>query len=124
MKTLLSVAVACMAACSTERGASTTWEELKVEALQLELEDNERYESLAFHPAGTVAVTIGRKGGPVAGLLFYWYIDANRLVITEFPNGEGTFQNVFKDPKVSGNRLSVSVSGARDRTYVIHRSAA
>jgi hypothetical protein len=124
MKYLLAAALTIgMAGCAVEQGVATTWTELNVGTLHLELEDEERHEVLSFRPDGMVTATIGLKKGPVAGPILYWHIDQNRLVITDLPVG-GTVHDVLKDPRLEKNRLSVAVSGASRRTYVVRRSAA
>jgi hypothetical protein len=124
MKNIWTVALTIsVAACSTERGVPTTWSELNVGTLRLELEDKQRYELLIFHADGTVSATIGMKTGPLAAPLWYWSIDSNRLIIAESATA-GTIQNVLKEPRLEGNRLLVSVSGASKRTYVLRRGAA
>ena len=124
LRSLLALHIfATFAGCTSERGIPTTWDNLDVGKLQLELEDNAHYELLTFHPGGTVSATLGQRNGAITAPLLYWHVESNRLVFTELPKG-GTVHNVLEEPRIEGHRLFVTVPGYSKRTYVIRRGAA
>ena len=76
--------------CATERFSQDTnirpsvpWTSSSVVGLTIDLVDSNAIESMTFTDTGAVIATWGRKGGPVAGPVFYWSIDSGRLLLTD-----------------------------------------
>jgi hypothetical protein len=96
---------------------STSWEQLNVPTLQLELLHDIDYERLNFGPQGMVSATIGAKGGPLAAPLWYWHIEAGHLIITG-----GPAHKVYADmhtPRLEGNILLVRLGLQGEARYTM-----
>jgi hypothetical protein len=83
---------------------ANTWEAISLHGKTLDLIDVTRVQTLRFDAAGQVAVTIGTRGGPVAGPVWFWRIDDGTLVISDEPGAEGRI--VLPAPRVVGTILS------------------
>lgn len=91
-----------IAGCAQERlGTPVTWAQMKVETLELELVDSDRYELLMFGPTGMVSLTVGAKSGPLIGPLLYWRIEGDHLVVSEQPNAD-TYVDLYEPSLLDG----------------------
>ena len=123
IRATLFALVGALAGCGEpELGAATTWAQLKVEGLQLELVHEQKYELLMFGPQGTVSATVGTKGGPLVAPLWYRRVEGQHLVISEQPSG-GTYADLHA-PRLNGSFLLVRRGLFSNAKYAVKHSDA
>ena len=118
---LASLAASVLAnGCAQEdQGARTTWAQLQVETLNLELIDPDKYELLMFAPAGMVSATVGTKGGGLIGPLWYWRLEGDHLIVSEKLNAD-TYADLH-EPRLLQDRLFVKRGLLGNAKYSVRR---
>ena len=107
-----SLALALAGCSGMDEGDPTSWPSLQLQGKTLALVDDATVETYSFTEQGLVAATIGTRGGPLAGPLYYWKVVDNKLVISEMPDQPALDE--FVDPKVLGGVVTATrKTGAR-----------
>ena len=82
MRHLLILALTLWIASAVAQAQSTSWTDYGVGGKRFELVSETGLVVYYFRKSGSVTATIGQKKGPVAGPIFYWRIDGERLLIS------------------------------------------
>jgi hypothetical protein len=101
---LFVMSAAILGSARADEGQPTNWVALRLPGKTLELIDDTRVEIYSFNDRGDVTATIGQKGGPLVGPIFYWRIKGTSLIISGSPGKPGITE--LDDPEVHGDIVS------------------
>lgn len=87
----------------------------------MDLIDGSDIETYRFGAEGLVSTEYGKRGGAVAGPLFYWRVEGGALIISERPTDHEVER--LTEPRINGEVVSAKRKTGRSAQYRLKSGA-